>query len=227
MSSKGEARTFITKEAAAQRQLDAAIRMTLAGEDELAIHSVAAAAYGIIRALKEVKRDRSEIRDLLGLGIFLFARDLASGKVDKLPDDFIEPLVGIITDVSAAIRRGEITNEEDVIRKLAIRDENSHWTRFNVPANFLKHANRDPDSALPDEQVNNDLLLMAATRAYVELMGPGSSTPEMLVYYTFSGGHEGLTPKMQAIAQLPLSRRRRLCLSLLRDLKERGTIALM
>jgi hypothetical protein len=40
-------------EAAAQRQLDAAIRMTLAEEDELAIRTVVAAAYGILRGLKQ------------------------------------------------------------------------------------------------------------------------------------------------------------------------------
>ncbi len=119
-----EVRVFITKQAAAQRQLDAAIRMTLAGEDELAIHTVAAAAYGIVRALKEAKRERSEFRDQLGLGIFLFANDLTSGKLDKVPADFTDTLAGIITDVSAAIKRGEITNEEEVIRKLSIRDEN-------------------------------------------------------------------------------------------------------
>ena len=98
--------------------------MTLAGEDELAIHTVAAAAHGIVRALKEAKRERSEFRDQLGLGIFLFANDLASGKLDKVPADFTDTLAGIITDVSAAIKRGEITNEEEVIRKLSIRDEN-------------------------------------------------------------------------------------------------------
>jgi hypothetical protein len=48
------------KEAAAQRQLDAAIRMTLHDEDELAIHSVVAAAYGVLRGLKKKKHGRRE-----------------------------------------------------------------------------------------------------------------------------------------------------------------------
>ena len=46
-----EATIFINKLEAARRQLDAAIRMTFANEDELAIHTVAAAAYRLVRDL--------------------------------------------------------------------------------------------------------------------------------------------------------------------------------
>jgi hypothetical protein len=59
-----KARVFLRKEAAAQRQLDAAIRMTLAEEDELAIHTVVAAAYGILRGLKQ-NQSRNELSDRL------------------------------------------------------------------------------------------------------------------------------------------------------------------
>ncbi len=78
------ARVFIRKEAAAQRQIDAAIRMTLVEEDELAIHTVVAAAYGILRGLKQ-NQDRNKLSDRLGLGIFLIASDLASGRIAALP----------------------------------------------------------------------------------------------------------------------------------------------
>jgi len=46
------AQLHVTKLSAAQRQLRAAIRMFFAGEDELAIHTVASAAYRIIADLK-------------------------------------------------------------------------------------------------------------------------------------------------------------------------------
>jgi hypothetical protein len=227
VSSEG-ARIYIRKEAAAQRQLDAAIRMRLASEDELAIHTVAAAAYRILRDLKE-KHGRSELTDRLDLGIFLYASDLVSGKIDELPADVAESkmLAQIIADVSAAIRRGEVKSEKDVMQKLAINGETSFWNKFNWPTNFLKHADRQPGATLALDEVNNDLLLMHATAAYVELMGAGSSTPEMLVYFVFCGDNQDFTPKMRAIARLPLAKRRRSCLSLLRDLKARGTIALM
>jgi len=225
--SSGGARIFIRKEAAAQRQLDAAIRMTLAGEDELAIHPVAAAAYTVLRDLKK-KHGRRELADGLGLGIFLFASDLVSEKIDELPTEIAESkmLVQFIAEVAVAIRRGEIKNEQDVSRKLAISDETSHWNQFNWAANFLKHADRDSASTLALEDVNNDLLVMQAIAAYVELMGTGSSTPEMLVYGILCGDNESFTPKMRAIAQLPRGKRRRSCLALLRKLKKCGTIAL-
>ena len=52
----------MTKLAAAQRQLCAAIRMFFDGEDELAVHTVASAAYGILRDLK-AERGRDEAAD--------------------------------------------------------------------------------------------------------------------------------------------------------------------
>lgn len=54
------ATVHVTKLAAAQRQLRAAVRMFFAGEDELAIHTVASAAY----RLSDLKADRG--RDEVG-----------------------------------------------------------------------------------------------------------------------------------------------------------------
>jgi hypothetical protein len=47
----------INKLDAARRQLDSAIRMTFAGEDPVAVHSVAAAGHRIIRDLCEQRGD--------------------------------------------------------------------------------------------------------------------------------------------------------------------------
>ena len=49
--------TEITKSSAAQRQIDAAIRMMFSGEDPLAVHTVVAAALGIVKDLTR-KRGR-------------------------------------------------------------------------------------------------------------------------------------------------------------------------
>jgi len=53
---------YITKLAAAQRQLRAAIRMFFSGEDELAVHTVAFAAYKVLSDLK-ADRGRDEAGD--------------------------------------------------------------------------------------------------------------------------------------------------------------------
>lgn len=47
---RSKATLALTKVADAQRQLDAAIRMFFAEEDELAIHTAAAAAYRVLHA---------------------------------------------------------------------------------------------------------------------------------------------------------------------------------
>jgi len=192
---------------------------------------VAAAAYQTLRDLKKVKRSQHELKDRLGLGIFLFAQDLVSGRIKKLPSEIAadRSLVENIDRVSVAIKNGEVKSEKDVIRTLAVHDAKSFWKKFDLPANLLKHADKFPDAALAIEDVNNDLLLMQATTSYVELMGTGSATAEMLVYCAFRGAVDGqnLAPKLRAIAELPLAQRRRACRSLLKDLKSRGDVALV
>jgi hypothetical protein len=51
--SRKSAKLILTKLAAAERLLNAAIRMTLANEDILAVHTVAHAAYRILRDIKK------------------------------------------------------------------------------------------------------------------------------------------------------------------------------
>ena len=65
----------LTKLDAARRQLDAAIRMFLASEDEVAIHTLGAAAYRVLRDLKE-ERGRSELTDLVSGAAFNIAKGI-------------------------------------------------------------------------------------------------------------------------------------------------------
>jgi hypothetical protein len=82
-------------------------------------------------------------------------------------------LIPIINDIAVGIKRGEVKSGKGVIQKLALINENSHWSKFNYPANFLKHADPDPREAPPLDKLNNDMLLMSAIAAYIELMGTG------------------------------------------------------
>jgi hypothetical protein len=63
----------INKIAAASRQLDAAIRMFFAKEDELAIHTVTSAAFRILRDVTD-KRGKNITAELLRNGIYSMAR---------------------------------------------------------------------------------------------------------------------------------------------------------
>jgi hypothetical protein len=75
----------ISKIAAAQRQLDAAIRMFFDQEDELAIHTVAAAAFQVLRDVTK-KRGRHFTLEVFRTGIWVIAKQYADGTLppDKL-----------------------------------------------------------------------------------------------------------------------------------------------
>lgn len=70
MQTASSATLHLTKLAAAQRQLNAAIRMVLLDIDEVAVHTVVAAAFRILRDVKQT-RGRSELSDALNRGLFL------------------------------------------------------------------------------------------------------------------------------------------------------------
>src|ERR1700722_12775832 len=55
----------ISKMDAAQRQLDSAIELYFAGSDPVAIHTLAAAAYELIKVLRERKGPPDEITDAI------------------------------------------------------------------------------------------------------------------------------------------------------------------
>jgi hypothetical protein len=175
---------FVTKLGAAQRQLDAAIRMRLAGEDTLAIHTVLAAAYRILRDLKG-KRGRSDLTDSLSKGVFYIARDLATGKLKEMPCQIAEHtrLVAIIADLTKRIKAGEKLTPDDVPVSASPGYEARYWREFNWPANFLKHADHDHDGKFSETSVDNDEFIMRASSAYIDLMG--KPTPEICVYAAY------------------------------------------
>ena len=91
----------VTKIAAAQRQLDAAIRLELRGEDALAIHTLASAAFRILRDLR-TQRGQSDIRDIFATGLFHLAHDFAAGK--KLPESMRTPEIdNLLKDIAEKI----------------------------------------------------------------------------------------------------------------------------
>ena len=104
--SRSSAKLFVAKLGAAERQLNAAIRRTLANDDELAIHTVAASAYRVLRDMKQ-KRGRSDAFDLFMLGMFAIAEELATGKRESIPKEFASPLAEIIDSIRDGIRSGE------------------------------------------------------------------------------------------------------------------------
>jgi hypothetical protein len=72
----------VGKIAAASRELDAAIRMFFAREDELAIHTVASAAFRILRDLTK-KHGKDFTAEALRPGLYQMARLYANGELPK------------------------------------------------------------------------------------------------------------------------------------------------
>ena len=72
----------VTKLAAAGRQLRAAIRLYFAGEDELAIHTIASAAYRLLADLK-AERGIEEAEDVYLTSIFYAVRDYRRGSLPE------------------------------------------------------------------------------------------------------------------------------------------------
>jgi hypothetical protein len=223
-----ESQVFLTKLEAARRQIDAAIRMTLLNEDRLAVHTVAAAAYRILRDMKE-RRGRSELTDMWKAAIYSLAQEYLAGK--PFPSCFKEApdLKELVIAIANEVKNYEIAGPEQL--NLEVTGERQHWSKFNSPANFLKHADRDSVAAMNLEEFENDRLLALASRSYAEIIG--HLTPEMQVFGIYvlglhpDIGVPGWSTEMNAnFRSWSPSLRRRRCLSYLRKLKKTRNVGL-
>ncbi|HEX4113365.1 MAG TPA: hypothetical protein VH020_12590, partial [Stellaceae bacterium] len=189
----------ITKEAAAQRQLDAAIRWLFANDDILPIHSVAAAAGEVLRSLAE--KHGVTIED--DAAVHAMRRVFQAFDGTKRTDQEL---------------RRELPQAKKWIR-----------IQQHKPANFLKHADKDADMALAIDEldVDTDHVLLQACAYYVALDLP--LTPEIeafgrwhLAVYPNEPGDEivtavGKVDKLNRLDQLDFG-------AFLLDLAEDGSV---
>jgi hypothetical protein len=187
----------LTKAAAASRQLNAAIRMWFAEEDDLAIHTVASAAYRIIRDLTQ-KQGRSALADGLSIGRFACAKELVEG---LLSIDHVRNMAGPeaakhVEEIADLIRSGRVRSPDDVKVSLDPQWEVQHWRHFNAHANFLKHADKDSGSYIIETDIDNEILLTMTCSSYISLFNELS--PEMLMwrFYTAAISDEPITDEI-------------------------------
>ena len=100
----------VNKESAAQRQLDAAIRILFSGEDSLAVHTIAAAGHGLVA-------------------------DLAKHRGAPIADQLYEDTV---KEVYRGLLGRSPTDKEVERNSPKLKIQLRKWG--NRPANFLKHA---------------------------------------------------------------------------------------
>lgn len=215
----------ITKLAAAQRQLDAAIRMYFAGEDDLAIHTIASAAYGLLRDIKK-KRGQEEAADVYGMGIFYSVRDYLRGTLPEyLAND--PKMVQTIRDWS---NKFPLMQQDTTLEDFTVSVSPDIAKRFsddrNKIANFLKHADRDVEKSISLDEIDNPFLLLLACSAYQDVAK--FFTPEMEVYYMYvvaisdikEGKPEHIKKCAEIIDSLDAAEQMAFCLQFIKQLKQ-------
>jgi hypothetical protein len=212
----------ITKIAAASRQLDAAIRMFFAKEDELAIHTVASAAFRILRDVTK-KRGKNFTADVLSNGIYKIAREYAEGKLplDKLKLFENTPVMAVIEKIAENVRQeGNNFDRSRIDILVGAASEQRAWP--SKAANFLKHADHDAQDHLAVDEIKNENVLIGACIAYLQLMR--TPTPEIVAFAAFwaakndtdanIGDDQGLCMKLKSVDE---SARYALCAGFIRD----------
>ena len=179
----------ISKIAAAQRQLDAAIRMFFQREDELATHTVAAAAFQILRDVTK-QRGGHFTGEVFRSGILSIAKQYVQGTLPPDQKARIEgsSLMSLVAELADQIRaQGDNFDKGRIQVNVSKRHEHKLW--LSEVTVFLKHANRDPDGFLSADGLDNERMLMAACAAYIELMN--QPTPEIAAYFAFWAATNG------------------------------------
>lgn len=158
----------LTKLAAAQRQLRAAIRMYFGQEDELATHTVASAAYNLLKDIK-ASRGRDEVADTTA--------QLIAGLINAYKGGTLPPEMASDTKTMEWIRRvaehsspaSEVVSSEIEV-SVTPGAQRQYWNKQNKIYNFLKHADRDANSTLPIGDMDNLSLITKATSACEDLI---------------------------------------------------------
>ena len=220
------AEIHLTKLAGARRQLCSAIRMYFAGEDDLAIHTVASAAYRVISDLKE-KRGRNEVGDYYLTMIFYAIRDYRRGTLPSYMADDHETMKWI-REMAEKIPITATSKFEDIKTTASDDVVGQYWKKRNKVYNFLKHADNDANNHISMGDVDNLSLLIRAYSSYLDIDVNGLGN-EGFVFWIFfcveSGIVEGLPTRLHEIASYlePLSHEKRLecCSKFLVELNEK------
>ena len=180
----------VTKLAAAQRQLRAAIRMFFGQEDELAVHTVASAAYRLTRDLKE-RRGHDEVGNVYQTMFFYIVRDYHRGTLPKKLAEDAE-FMKYVREWADALPITANAEYEDVSVRVSPVLAKRFWKDRNRVSNFLKHADRDAEEHISLDEVDNLHLLMLATGSLIDLgVDLGAEGYVLWVYSQMQLGESG------------------------------------
>lgn len=218
-------KVYVTKIAAARRQLCAAIRMFFAGEDELAIHTVASAAYRVLSDLK-AERGRDEAADHYFNMVFYAVRDYRRGTLpDYIKND--PEMMQFVRDIADRSSITASSNFNDFTVTVSPNVAQEFWRNRNAVSNFLKHADRDAKSHISLDDVDNLNLLFQANATYVDITDDNLGNEGFVLWIYFvavRGMKDGMPKKFRKFASnlenLDPDEQLRFCSEWLRELKE-------
>jgi hypothetical protein len=219
------ASVHVTKLTAAKRQLQAAIRMYFQPEDGLAVHTVAAAVYGLLKGIKN-SRGMNEAADAHLVSIFYAVRDYRRGTLPPhLSSDaeFMLEISQLAEELTPITADSKI---EDVRVSLGGEVERQYWNETNKAANFLKHADRLNEPPLDIDIIDNRLLLLKCLSAYQDLT-PDDVGNEGMVFAAYvsaeNDSYQGLGENsffalVDSMRRVPVEYRSQMCYKIIHDM---------
>lgn len=171
---------FINKLAAAERQLSAAIRLYFLEEDALAINTIANASYGIFSDLLK-HRGKDESQWPFHYGLLRSAYDIAHGETVNPELKALFESTPSLIDMIEFFR----DNPEALPQELSVVGSDDRlkkaWFDLRKPANFLKHADRDPKAIVDESVFENEEILVRAINASLHLNADFTPEKEFFV----------------------------------------------
>lgn len=202
------AELYVNKLAAADRQLDAAIRIYFMEEDKLAIHTLASAAYSVLSDLqRNLGREEANFSNIYGF--WRAAKDHVDGKMSESEirswgDGAWEYILPIIKKISE-----DPTFSVDHINVLSSLEETKRfWRKIRENANFLKHADQDSSKLLKEGDLENEKIILRAISAALHLNVPLSY--EKRFFYTFLHATDQLNGPIPEVLKTEVSELRAL-----------------
>jgi hypothetical protein len=207
--------------------------MDLAGEDLLAVTTVAAAAARILKDLRE-RGNHDALTDHHFVALVGTARALLRGDVTETDLKAFEQEPGLWHLLQALVREVKRIGPEkslaEIRRHIQVNvskaDATAHWREFSRIPNFLKHADRDPKASIPELEVEPAKYIEMAITTYLEF--GARVTPEIRVWIAKGSVDKGLpiaaADKIgvqigEVLASVPAVQRGRAALELVSRLK--------
>jgi hypothetical protein len=197
----------IMKITAAKRQIDAAIRMLLSDEDLVAITTLGAAAYRILRDLRAHEGhpvlENLWKTDVVGVARALARNELSEREIGVLSHDSAWDL---IQSVATFVREvGTDLSMEELCVRVTLNVppdfERKYWKHANRIPNFLKHADSDPYADIAEQELEPREMILRSVFLFSDLGGDVS--PEMQVWYALElCSHTDIRPDYEPIATM-------------------------